>query len=52
MKEKFNNVLAIMPEWFRENGYTIVSVGKVSHHPGGRGGKDCDDNNRNDKCLG
>ncbi|WP_218157891.1 sulfatase-like hydrolase/transferase [Maribacter stanieri] len=27
-----------MPEWFRNNGYTTVSVGKVSHHPGGRGG--------------
>lgn len=27
-----------MPEWFRKNGYTTVSVGKVSHHPGGRGG--------------
>ena len=22
-----------MPEWFKENGYTTVSVGKVSHHP-------------------
>ncbi|MFT4589024.1 MAG: iduronate 2-sulfatase [Candidatus Binatia bacterium] len=32
-----------MPAWFRENGYTTVSVGKVSHHPGGRGGKDWDD---------
>jgi iduronate 2-sulfatase len=28
------------PAWFRQNGYTTVSVGKVSHHPGGRGGKD------------
>ncbi len=27
-----------MPEWFKANGYTTVSVGKVSHHPGGRGG--------------
>ena len=33
-----------MPAWFRSNGYTTVSVGKVSHHPGGRGGKDWDDN--------
>ena len=32
-----------MPEWFRNNGYTTVSVGKVSHHPGGRGGKDWND---------
>ena len=32
-----------MPEWFRNNGYTTVSVGKVSHHPGGYGGEDWDD---------
>ena len=32
-----------MPEWFRNNGYTTVSVGKVSHHPGGRGGPDWND---------
>ena len=31
-----------MPAWFRKHGYTTVSVGKVSHHPGGRGGKDWD----------
>ncbi len=29
-----------MPEWFRSHGYTTVSVGKISHHPGGLGGKD------------
>ena len=33
-----------MPEWFRKHGYTTVSVGKVSHHPGGRGGPDWNDN--------
>ena len=32
-----------MPEWFRTHGYTTVSVGKVSHHPGGMGGADWDD---------
>jgi len=32
-----------MPEWFREQGYTTVSVGKVSHHPGGLGGSDWDE---------
>ncbi len=32
-----------MPAWFREHGYRAVSVGKVSHHPGGRGGPDWDD---------
>lgn len=36
-----------MPEWFREHGYTTVSVGKVSHHPGGRGGPNWD----SDKAL-
>ncbi len=34
---------ASMPEWFRKNGYTTVSIGKISHHPGGRGGKDWND---------
>ncbi len=32
-----------MPEWFKKHGYTTVSVGKISHHPGGRGGKDWND---------
>jgi len=32
-----------MPEWFKIHGYTTVSVGKVSHHPGGRGGKNWND---------
>lgn len=32
-------VLPSMPAWFRQNGYETVSVGKVSHHPGGRGGE-------------
>ena len=31
------------PEWFRENGHITVSVGKVSHHPGGLGGPDWND---------
>jgi iduronate 2-sulfatase len=34
---------ASFPGWFRKNGYATVSVGKVSHHPGGRGGADWDD---------
>ncbi len=32
-----------LPAWFRQHGYATVSVGKVSHHPGGRGGADWDD---------
>ncbi|MGP1992958.1 sulfatase [Zobellia laminariae] len=35
-----------MPEWFRTHGYTTISVGKVSHHPGGRGGKDWNDSTK------
>ncbi len=34
------NVSPSMSAWFRKRGYTTVSVGKVSHHPGGRGGPD------------
>lgn len=32
-----------LPGWFRQNGYSTVSVGKVSHHPGGWGGSDWND---------
>lgn len=35
-----------MPGWFRQHGYTTVSVGKVSHHPGGRGGRDWNDDSQ------
>ena len=42
---KGESVPPSMPAWFRRHGYTTVSVGKVSHHPGGRGGKDWDDAN-------
>lgn len=38
-----DSVTPSMPEWFRTHGYTTVSVGKVSHHPGGRGGSNWDD---------
>ncbi|MBL6765843.1 MAG: sulfatase [Verrucomicrobiae bacterium] len=40
---KPDSVPPSMPAWFRQHGYTTVSVGKVSHHPGGRGGPDWDD---------
>lgn len=43
MKADPKSVPPSMPAWFRQHGYTTVSVGKVSHHPGGRGGKDWDD---------
>lgn len=45
VKENSSSVSPSMPAWFRQHGYTTVSVGKVSHHPGGRGGKDWDDPN-------
>ena len=32
-----------MPAHFRKQGYITVSIGKVSHHPGGWGGEDWDD---------
>ena len=35
-----------MPAWFRSKGYTTVSIGKVSHHPGGRGGPDWNDDSK------
>lgn len=31
-----------LPGWFQRQGYETVSVGKVSHHPGGRGGENWD----------
>lgn len=46
VKAKANAVPPSMPGWFRQHGYTTVSVGKVSHHPGGRGGKDWDDDSQ------
>jgi len=43
LAESPDEVPPSMPAWFRRHGYTTVSVGKVSHHPGGRGGPDWDD---------
>lgn len=43
MKSAPEKVTPSMPAWFRQHGYTTVSVGKVSHHPGGRGGGDWND---------
>jgi len=37
---KTDSLPPTLPAWFRSHGYTTVSVGKVSHHPGGRGGPD------------
>ena len=46
MKDAPETVPPSMPEWFRANGYTTVSVGKVSHHPGGWGGGNWADKSR------
>ncbi len=43
LAQKPDSVMPSLPAWFREHGYTTVSVGKVSHHPGGRGGRDWND---------
>ncbi|SIR29871.1 iduronate 2-sulfatase [Maribacter ulvicola] len=43
MEEGIKEIHPSMPEWFKTNGYTTVSVGKVSHHPGGRGGSNWND---------
>ncbi|WP_010136153.1 sulfatase [Ochrovirga pacifica] len=45
MKENPNTVLPSMPDWFKQHGYTTLALGKVSHHPGGRGGKGWNDPN-------
>lgn len=42
IKEDPESATPSMPAWFRRNGYATVSVGKVSHHPGGWGGPDWD----------
>jgi len=43
INKKTQKVDQSMPEWFKSHEYTTVSVGKVSHHPGGRGGKNWND---------
>lgn len=43
LKKDPNAVPPSMPDWFRQHGYTTVSVGKISHHPGGRMGPNWDD---------
>lgn len=37
------SVSTSLPQWFREHGYETVSIGKISHHPGGNGGNNWDD---------
>lgn len=43
IKGKAKPVDPSMPAWFKQHGYTTVSIGKVSHHPGGLGGGDWND---------
>ena len=51
IRAKKQDVHPSMPAWFRQHGYTTVSVGKVSHHPGGRGGKDWDQDDQPEMPL-
>lgn len=51
LKKNADAVPPSMPGWFRKHGYTTVSVGKVSHHPGGRGGRDWDDDKQHEMPL-
>jgi iduronate 2-sulfatase len=46
LKKQPDSVPPSMPAWFKQHGYTTVSVGKVSHHPGGRGGPDWNDDDQ------
>ncbi len=38
-RSKMNNPPVSLPGHFKNHGYTTVSIGKVSHHPGGLGGQ-------------
>lgn len=40
---KPESVSPSLPSWFRTHGYQTVSIGKVSHQPGGFGGPDWND---------
>ncbi len=40
-----------LPHYFRQHGYKTVSVGKVSHYPGGHGGSDWDDEDQPEMPL-
>ncbi len=51
LRENPESVPPSCPAWFRQHGYTTVSVGKVSHHPGGRGGSDWDDDSQPEMPL-
>ena len=46
LRDNPDTVPPSMPAWFRRHGYATVSVGKVSHHPGGRGGPDWDNDDQ------
>ncbi|WP_035607975.1 sulfatase [Haloferula sp. BvORR071] len=40
MKTAGKQPLPSMPAFFRKNGYRTVAIGKITHYPGGHGGKD------------
>lgn len=43
LKRNSKDIPPSMPEWFKNQGYKTVSVGKISHYPGGKMGKNWDD---------
>ena len=49
--QRSDSISPSLPAWFRQHGYMTVSVGKVSHHPGGRGGADWDDDDQPEMPL-
>jgi iduronate 2-sulfatase len=51
LREEPDSVSPTLPAWFRQHGYVTVSVGKVSHHPGGRGGRNWDDDSQPEMPL-
>jgi iduronate 2-sulfatase len=51
LKADPKSVSPSLPAWFRQHGYATVSVGKVSHHPGGRGGGNWDDDSNQEMPL-
>jgi len=48
LRKKPESVPPSMPAWFKQHGFTTVSVGKVSHHPGGRGGNRWNDSDKSE----
>lgn len=42
-RAKKNTLSPTLPQVFKDNGYTTIAIGKISHYPGGLGGQDWTD---------